>query len=75
MQWYFIDGEPRTTVDKAVYTNEAGDYKVDLPAGLYDVFVSRADSEPTAKKVKVDSEKETTFDVKLVASPAAEFIE
>lgn len=50
-------------MDKAVYTNEAGDYKVDLPAGLYDVFVSRADSEPTAKKVKVDSEKETTFDV------------
>jgi len=75
VQWYFVDGEPRTTVDKVVYTNEAGDYKVDLPPGVYDVFVSRGDSEPAAKKVRVVPEKDTTFDVKLVGSPATEWVE
>ena len=75
VQWYFVNGEPRTNFDKADYTNSDGNYSIDVPPGVYDVFISRADSEPTAKKLKVVSEKETTFDVKLVGSPAAEFIE
>lgn len=75
LQWYFVSGEPRTICDKVIYTDDDGNFSVQLPPGVYDVFVSRGDSEPVAKKLKIISEKVTDFSPKLKGSRLAEFVE
>jgi hypothetical protein len=75
VQWYFVGGEPRTTCDKVVYTDSDGNFSVQVPPGIYDVFVSRADSEPVGKKVKIVANQETFFNPKLKGSPVVQYIE
>jgi hypothetical protein len=75
VQWYFENGEPRVTYDRVTYTDSNGDFSLQVPPGIYDVFVSRVDSEPIGKKLKIVSDKTTSFNAKLKASPVAEFVE
>ena len=74
-QWYFDQGKPHFITEVVSFTNEKGEFSVSVPAGVYDVVVSRLDCEPVAKKLKVVSGKDTIFNPRLKASKLAEFIE
>jgi len=73
--WYFDQGKPHFLAEIVVYTNEKAEFSVAVPAGNYDVFVSRLDCEPVAKKLKVVSGRETSFSPQLKGSKLTEFIE
>jgi Carboxypeptidase regulatory-like domain len=73
--WYFDQGMPHFLTEIVVYTNQNGEFSVAVPAGNYDVIISRLDCEPVAKKLKVVSGKETVFSPQLKGSKLAEFIE
>ena len=73
--WYFDQGAPHVLTEIVLYTDRKGEYLVKVPAGVYDVLVSRPDCEPVAKKVKVVSGKETSFNPHLKGSKLTEFIE
>ena len=74
-QWYLNDGKPHFLTEIALYTDQKGEFSVRVPAGAYDVIVSRPDCEPVAKKLKVVSGKETIFKPQLKISKLTEFIE
>jgi hypothetical protein len=73
--WYFDEGKPHFQTEIVVYTNQKGEFSVGVPAGNYDVIVSRLDCEPMAKKLKVVSGKETIFSPQLKGSKLTKFIE
>ena len=73
--WYFDEGKPHSLTEIVVYTNQRGEFSVGVPAGNYDVIVSRFDCEPVAKKPKVVSGKETIFSPQMKGSKLTEFIE
>jgi len=74
-QWYFNEGKPHFLTEIVLYTDQKGEFSVGVPAGAYDVIVSRPDCEPVAKKLKVVSGKETIFKPQLKGSKLTEFIE
>jgi hypothetical protein len=73
--WYFNEGKPHFLTEIVLYTDQKGEFSVRVPAGVYDVIVSRPDCEPVAKKLKVISGKETIFKPQLRSSKLTEFIE
>jgi len=73
--WYFDQGAPHVLTELVLYTDQNGEFLARVPGGVYDVFVSRLDCEPIAKKVKVVSGKETSFNPHLKGSKLTEFIE
>ena len=75
VQWYFVDGAPRITCDRVTYTDDSGNFSLQVPPGVYDVFVSRVDSEPIAKKLKIIPEKATFFNPALKGSGLTQFVE
>jgi hypothetical protein len=58
-----------TTQDIIVVTDNGGNYLASVPAGFYDVFVSRMAFTPTAAKVRVKRRQSTIFNAKLSADP------
>lgn len=74
-QWYFDQGKPHVTTDVVVYTDSQGAFSVKLAPGVYDVFVTRLDSEPFAKKVKVAAGGENKIEPHLKGSSLTEFVE
>jgi hypothetical protein len=73
--WYFDQGKPHFLTEIVLYTDQKGEFSVRVPAGVYDVMVSRPDCEPVAKKLKVVSGKDTIFKPELKISKLTEFIE
>lgn len=74
-QWSFDEGKPHFLTELVLYTDAKGEFSVSVPAGVYDVFVSRPDCEPVAKKVKVVSGKTASFSPQLRISKLTQFIE
>jgi len=74
-QWYFDEGKPHFRTEIVVYTDRKGEFSLRVPAGVYDLIVSRPDCEPVATKLKVVSGKETIFKPQLKGSKLTEFIE
>jgi hypothetical protein len=74
-QWNFNEGKAHFLTEIVLYTDQKGKFSVGVPAGAYDVFVSRPDCEPVAKKPKVISGKSTIFKTHLKISKLTEFIE
>jgi hypothetical protein len=54
--------------DMHVRTDGAGTYVVQLPPGVYDVFLSAAGFSPMCRKVEIQSNGMTSFDVVLEAN-------
>lgn len=73
--WYFDQGNPHFLTEIVLYTDRKGGFSAGVPAGNYDVIVSRPDCEPVAKKLKVVSGKETIFSPQLKGSKLTEFVE
>jgi Carboxypeptidase regulatory-like domain len=73
--WYFDLGAPHVLTEIVLYTDHKGEFSARVPAGVYDVLVSRPEWEPVAKKVKVVAGKETSFNPHLKWSKLTEFIE
>src|ERR1700676_5353457 len=73
--WYFDQGKPHFLTEIVLYTDQKGEFSVRVPAGVYDVIVSRPDCEPVAKKLKVVSGKDANFKPQLKISKLTEFIE
>ena len=73
--WYFDQGKPHFLTEIVLYTDQKGEFSVRVPAGVYDVMVSRPDCEPVAKKLKVVSGKDTIFKPELKISKLTELIE
>ena len=74
-QWCFDQGKPHVTTDVVVYTDSQGAFSAKLAPGVYDVFVTRLDSEPFAKKVKIVAGRETKLEPHLRGSSLTEFVE
>lgn len=74
-KWYFDQGAPHFLTEIVLYTDQKGEFLVRVPAGVYDVLVSRPDCEPVAKKLKVVAGKETNFNPHLKISKLTQFIE
>lgn len=51
--------------DLAFQTDERGAYSVELPPGVYDVFVSSPAFYPSCSKLLVEGDRETRFDTFL----------
>lgn len=75
VRWHFFAEQPVIDCDKVTYTTDDGDFSIQLEPGVYDVFISRNDSEPVAKEVKVIAAKDTVFSPKLKVSRFVTFIE
>jgi len=58
-----------------VYTDFQGQFSVQLPPGLYDVFISYSALSPVAKKTKVESGKDVKLNCELSFIPLVESIE
>jgi hypothetical protein len=58
-----------------VQTDRDGHFLVELPAGLYALFVSRPEFTPLAKKVRVDSGKSASMNVKFKFDPLVRWVE
>jgi hypothetical protein len=74
-QWYSDEGKSRALTEVVSFTDEKGEFSVSVPAGVYDVIVSAPACEPVAKKLKVISGKDTSFNPKLRITKLAEFIQ
>ena len=74
-QWYIDQGTPHFLTEIVAFTDEKGAFSVNVPAGVYDVLVSRPDYEPVAKKLKVVSGRGTILNLQLKTSKLTEFIE
>lgn len=58
-----------------IYADNQGRFSVDLPAGLYDVFIAYPSLSPWARLVKVSPGKTSSFDCELAFSPLVKMIE
>jgi hypothetical protein len=67
--------QPRPVAEPLIYSDSSGRFVARLPPGLYDVFVSYPTLSPIAKKIKVESGKETSMDCQLPFSPLVESVE
>ena len=56
-----------TKADKSITTNETGHFSLDLPPGVYDVFVSAAGFSPHCDKIVI-REKGRNYNAKLTVS-------
>ena|ERR1035438_187475 len=61
--------------DKTVYTDEKGEYSLELPAGVYDIFFSSAAFTPVAKKVEVKGGKITLLSPNMRYDRLTKFVE
>jgi hypothetical protein len=64
----FVLVHSRHEGDRDVRTDRAGIYEVQLPPGIYDVFVSAEGFSPACRKIEVNAHKMTKFDVILEAN-------
>jgi hypothetical protein len=58
----------RQAGDREVHSDRAGIYEVQLSPGIYDVFVSAEGFSPACRKIEVNANKMTKFDVILEAN-------
>jgi hypothetical protein len=75
VRWHFFAQQPVIDCDKVTYTDDDGNFSMQLEPGVYDVFISRDDSDPVAKKVEIIAAKNTVFSPKLKLSRFVKFIE
>ena len=61
----FVLVHSRQTGDRDVLTDRTGIYDIELPPGIYDIFISAAGFSPACKKLRVNAHKMTKFDVAL----------
>jgi hypothetical protein len=57
--------------DIATTTDSSGHFSLELPPGLYDVFVTGGAFTPRCDKVRLKGQEARTYDVKLKVSPVA----
>lgn len=55
--------------DMSVSTDASGRYSMKVPAGFYDIFVSAMAFTPSAAKVRVKTNKRSTYNVTLRLDP------
>lgn len=58
-----------TPHDVIVMTDSKGEYSAEVPAGFYDVFVSKMAFTPTASKVRVKKDRRITYNSTLKPDP------
>lgn len=63
------------SVDPMIRTDSRGRFSIQLPPGLYDIFVSYPAFSPFAKKVRIEPNKVTTLNPKLRFDPLVRNVE
>jgi len=73
---HWSKGAYRAEIDasKTARTKGDGSYAIQLPAGIYDIFVSSAGMLPFCKQVKIEPGTETTVSPTLEPAPNTEII-
>jgi len=61
----FVLAHSRTGDGPHIRTDTAGYYEIQLPPGIYDVFVSAEGFSPACRKIEVNAHRMTRFDVTL----------
>lgn len=56
---------PKAQMGPSVYANSDGEFSLELPPGVYDVFVAYPAFAPYAKRVKVEAGKKAVLDCEL----------
>jgi hypothetical protein len=75
--WQLKDGSlshPLPLREPLVYTDSQGRFSVQLPPGIYDVFISFPIFSPIAKQVRIEAGRKTKVKCDLRASPFAKYI-
>jgi len=54
--------------DQKAQVDEQGHFAIELPAGIYDVFVSSAGFDPACRKIEVQPGKTSVYNVQLRAN-------
>ena len=78
VQHWSLDNPNRKAMlveDATVTRSDQGRFKVDLPPGIYDVFLSAPSFEPVARSVKIKVGKETQLRLKLKSGRYVTFVE
>ena len=70
-----VTGHDRVKAEFVVYSGANGRFLQELSPGLYDVFVSSPAFTPVAKKIKIESGRETLLNVEMKFDPLVEFVE
>jgi len=71
----FADPSSPKVFEKRIYTDQNGNFAIELPAGVYDLFVSRVETVPVARKIRIRPSSETIINLKLKVSHLADFLE
>jgi hypothetical protein len=67
--------QPRPVGEPLIYSDSNGRFFARLPPGLYDIFISYPTLSPIAKRIKVESGKETSIDCRLPFSALVQSVE
>ncbi|MGC1482904.1 MAG: carboxypeptidase-like regulatory domain-containing protein [Candidatus Acidiferrum sp.] len=57
-----------TNENKAIMTDETGHFSLELPAGVYDIFVSAAGFSPHCEKITVKAKESLRYEARMSVS-------
>jgi len=75
--WELKDGSlnrPVPLMEPLIHTDPQGRFSVELPPGVYDVFISFPVFAPAAQEVRIEAAKETKIECDLNPSAFAKYI-
>jgi len=71
----FVLIHQRGAEDKIIYTDNLGYFAVELIPGFYDVFVTSIGFDPGCRKIEINANKPTTYNVTLTVSKIENFVD
>jgi hypothetical protein len=63
-----VKNNPGTTEDKTATTDSSGHFSIDVPAGVYDIFVSAAGFAPHAEKITLNAKENHAYEFRLAVT-------
>ncbi len=67
--------DARAECDVLLYSDKSGRFAIQLPPGVYDLFVTSPGMSPVAKEVEVKSGKRTILNLAMAISPLVKILE